>query len=80
MIDYDIASHNGFAAVSFGAIYALLAKALNRFAQDVDGLGRRVTSTFFFNELLHFACHNQYVSHLISSTLGFALKNTLISK
>jgi hypothetical protein len=80
MIDHDIAGHDRFAAVGFRAIHALLAKAFNRFAQDVDGFGRRVTSTLLFNELFNFACNNQYVSHFISSTIGFDLKHTLISK
>lgn len=63
MIDYDIASHNGLAAVGLCAIDTFLAKALNGFAQYVDRFSGCVATALFFDELFDLAGYNQNVCH-----------------
>lgn len=72
MVDHDIAGHNGFTTVSLGAVHALLAKALNGFAQNVDRFCGCVTTAFFLNKFLHFAGYNQNVRHVILHAVRFS--------
>ena len=58
MIDYDIAGHNGFAAVRFRAINTLLTEALNSFAENVYSFGGSVAAASFFYKFLNFAGYN----------------------
>jgi hypothetical protein len=79
VIDYDIASHYGFAAVGLRAINAFLAKTLNGLAQNVDSFSGSVATAFFFDEFLNLASHNQNVCHVHIPPLVFANNNKLIS-
>ena len=65
MIDNDVASHDGLAAISFRAIHALLAKTLNGLAQHVYRLCGCVTAAFFLYKFLNFAGYNQNVCHVV---------------
>ena len=64
MVNYDIASHNGLAAVGLGAVDALLAKTLDGFAKHVNSLRGRIALAFFFNEFLNFAGNHQNICHV----------------
>jgi hypothetical protein len=74
VIDDDIASHNGFAAVGFCGIDAFLAESFDGFAQDVNRLRGCIASCFFFNELLHFAGNNQNICHVCLHSIRIKVK------